>query len=330
MKRTLEASFTQDYPKYEILFAVEDPDDPSIEIANELIEKYPKVDAKVLIARNDVGVNPKVNNLVNPMKQAKYDMLWVCDSNIYSKPHTLRLSVDAFLDDPKVGVAHHVVFCENPQTFGGLLDTTFLNTTHARMYIAINTVAIASCLMGKSNIYRKSSLEKHGGIKNFGKYMAEDNIIGQKLWKDGWRHIMTGDLAYQPSDTKSLYDYCVRRARWVRTRKYNVTAATLIEPLTESILLGIVAAYSLNSLFGFDPYKFFMVHILGWFLNDYVVFVRLSRGRNTEKFGQFVLGWLGREILALPLWIYAIVGNQVSWRGQKFYLHMDGTVSKIN
>jgi ceramide glucosyltransferase len=49
MYESLETSFTQIYPKFEIIFAVADPDDPSLTIARELMEKYPHVDARISI-----------------------------------------------------------------------------------------------------------------------------------------------------------------------------------------------------------------------------------------------------------------------------------------
>ncbi|KAJ2192400.1 Ceramide glucosyltransferase, partial [Coemansia sp. RSA 1935] len=65
MQRTLESSFLQEYPgPVEILFAVEDPDDLAIEVISNIIARYPKVQARVLIGKDNVGINPKVNNML--------------------------------------------------------------------------------------------------------------------------------------------------------------------------------------------------------------------------------------------------------------------------
>ncbi|KAJ2326543.1 Ceramide glucosyltransferase [Coemansia sp. RSA 2673] len=184
MRRTLESSFRQQYPgSMEILFAVEDPDDPAIDVATDLIDCYPKTNARVLVGQDNVGINPKINNMMKAFAQARSDLLWICDSNIYTDPGTLRRSVDLLLDNKRVGVIHHVVFSEAPATFGAMLDTAFLVTNHCRMYLAINAVGIASCLMGKSNLYYKSALDSAGGLAAFGHYLAEDNMIGQALWR---------------------------------------------------------------------------------------------------------------------------------------------------
>ncbi|KAJ1991967.1 Ceramide glucosyltransferase [Coemansia spiralis] len=329
MRRTLESSFRQSYPsKLEILFAVEDPADPAIVVLNQLLEQYPKAHARVLVGQANVGINPKVNNMVKAFAQAQNDILWICDSNVYTDPGTLRRSVDLLLDNKRMGVIHHVVFSEAPKSFGAMLDHAFLVTNHCRMYLAINAVGVASCLMGKSNIYYKSALDSVGGIESFGQYLAEDNMVGQALWRSGWSHTMTGDLARQPADISSFSEYCSRRIRWVRTRKYNVTFATVCEPLTESVLLGSLMAWALHHLYGHNVYATFSTFILCWFVMDMIFFYRINHGP-PQSWPWFVLSWACREILALPLWAVAIVGNTVIWRGQKFRFHMNGTVEVI-
>ncbi|KAJ2725842.1 Ceramide glucosyltransferase [Coemansia sp. Benny D115] len=327
MRRTLESSFQQEYPGgFEILFAVEDPRDPAIALVAELKRLHPDVAAHVLIGRDDVGINPKVNNMVKAFAKAQYDLLWICDSNVYTDPGTMRRSVDLMLDDRRVGVIHHVAFSESAHTMGAMLDTAFLVTNHCRMYLAINAAGVASCLMGKSNLYYKSALDSVGGIASFGKYLAEDNMIGQALWRAGWKHTMSGDLARQPADINSFAEYCSRRIRWVRTRKYNVTAATLYEPLTESIVLGLLTAWALNHLYMCDMVRSFTTFFLCWFALDMLFFYRINHG-SPPSWPWFVVSWLCREILALPLWAVAIVGDTVAWRGQRFRVHMNGTVT---
>ncbi|KAJ2302539.1 Ceramide glucosyltransferase, partial [Coemansia sp. RSA 2706] len=123
MQRTLESSFCQEYPgPLEILFAAEDPDDPAIEVINEIIGRYAKINARVLVGKDNVGINPKVNNMLKAFDQAQHDLLWICDSNVYTDPGTLRRSVDLLLDNKRLGVIHHVVFSEAPATFAAMLD----------------------------------------------------------------------------------------------------------------------------------------------------------------------------------------------------------------
>lgn len=40
--------------------------------------------------------------------------------------------------------------------------------------------------------------------------------------------------------------------------------------------------------------------------------------------------WLGREVLALPVWVWAVAGGvTVVWRGRRFWVGVDMKVHKI-
>lgn len=45
----LESTFTQDYPKFEILLAVADEDDAALPVIRDLVARYPDVDASIVI-----------------------------------------------------------------------------------------------------------------------------------------------------------------------------------------------------------------------------------------------------------------------------------------
>lgn len=109
---------------------------------------------------------------------AKYDLLWVLDATISIQPGALGRMVDAFLDNPlassafgndlestplmgddmrspptagQVGLVHHVPLAVVYQkTWGSMIEQAFLNTTHAKMYLAI--VSPPSSLEGSANM----------------------------------------------------------------------------------------------------------------------------------------------------------------------------------
>jgi len=51
LRDNLESFFNLDYPKYEILFSIAHEKDPSRVVVEELINKYPNVDAKLIICK---------------------------------------------------------------------------------------------------------------------------------------------------------------------------------------------------------------------------------------------------------------------------------------
>lgn len=298
-----------------------------------------------------VGVNPKVNNLILPFKAAAHNILWVLDSGVMVDPGTLERSVEALTrfrpaSKRKIGLVHHVPFALIDETkIGSRLEAAFLNTNHAKMYIAINTVGIDSCVVGKSNLYYRSDIERLDGslipiqsqnpstheprtygLAAFGRFLAEDNMIASSLWHElGLRHDMSCDVARNVVGNMSFSDYVWRRVRWIRVRKRMVLAATLLEPFTESAMAFFIGNVTLRMVFDVPIWIFTILHFLTWLSIDLDVYVSISgHGLRREETSSFLLAWVGRELLAFPIWLIAIFGDDIMWRGKKYKVLKNG------
>ncbi|GAA5871728.1 hypothetical protein JCM3774_003032 [Rhodotorula dairenensis] len=378
----LEASFRQDYPTFEILFSVADEADPAIPIVNELCARYPHVPAKLIIGQEIVGVNPKINNLIRAYRAAKHDLVWVLDSNVLTSECCLSRSVPLFSPAPPssssptdpaaaaarpIGLVHHLPFAIYPDTLlGSRVEQVYLCSTHAKMYLAINRVAVASCVTGKSCLYRKSDLARAAtrkrdrgklplppagvagttdetGLAAFGQYLGEDNEIGVALWEElGMRHAMGVELAGNAVGSMTFAKYFRRRVRWIRVRKYMVTVSTLVEPLTECILSGVLGALAFRHLFSLPAWLFFPAHTVAWYLLDATLYRALlpaSPARSTVMRAPahdgpglgYLQAWAVRELVALPIWLFAMMGDTVGWRdeGTVYRVQRDGSVRAL-
>jgi ceramide glucosyltransferase len=165
------------------------------------------------------------------------------------------------------------------QRAGGRMDEAFMSSAHAKFYNAINTVAVAPCVMGKSTMFRRSHLnyvtssnpQRSPGLDFFSDNICEDHLIGDALWKKpqafeepgyypppgapdqqrskwGKHAMLFGDLCFQPISHTSVAACIDRRIRWLRVRKFTVTLATFVEPGTESILCSLYGAYAFTTL----------------------------------------------------------------------------------
>jgi cellulose synthase/poly-beta-1,6-N-acetylglucosamine synthase-like glycosyltransferase len=80
----LESSFRLLYPTYEIIIAIENPEDPTERIAKKLTSAYLHVDAKITIAsQNYVGLNRKIHNIIMPLELTCYDLIWITDFSVF-------------------------------------------------------------------------------------------------------------------------------------------------------------------------------------------------------------------------------------------------------
>lgn len=279
---------------------------------------------------------------------AAHDILWVLDSNVFVDPGTLARAVEVMTapkspNQRRIGVVHHVPFVDSCGSFwGSRIEAAFLNTTHAKMYIAINTLAAESCVVGKSNLYRRSDVdrvdgtlrpadamdlgERKLGFTSFGRFLAEDNMIASALWHElGLRHDLSTDVAHNVVGNMTVADWFWRRVRWIRVRKYMVLSATIVEPFTESIVFATLASLSANYLLGLPRWIFILAHFVTWFLLDLDVYASLS-GQNTPISIDhwFVLAWAIRETTCLPIYFFAVFGSVVTWRGKHYRIRGNG------
>lgn len=392
--------FEQTYPadRFEVLLSVMAETDQALPIARKVAARYPHIASTILVGAPDTGVNPKINNLVRPYAQCAHDIVWVVDSQVRLSPHAMRRTVEALVRPPpnpppgvlrgphgaRVGLVHHVPLGVLPApTWGSHMERAFLSTTHAKMYLAINIMAIDSCVMGKSNLYRKSDLanvpdtffaydaneESDGGsarldgagdaapllrttdagarpLARFGIYLAEDNMLALSLWRKPLQlahRVAPGDVAHVAlGDIHTIAEYARRRMRWIRVRRHMVPAATYVEPFTESLVAGLCGWVGLRTLvlvpWGYTGYTwflpFFVAHLCAWYAVDRGVLSALQQGAPLPPAERryFLGAWCLRELLALPIWVWAMLGSSVTWRGRRYRIlqdaratHMPGT-----
>ncbi len=313
--------FEQDYPDFELVFSVADGNDPAVAEVRAMCARYPNVKTSLIVGSIDAGPNPKVNNLIRPYEAAKNDVILISDSNVRAPSDYLRRVVANLADD--VGVVTAVIAGRSPHGVGGMLEATYLNSFYAR-WMHISSAVGHSFVVGKSMLFRRSTMERIGGIANFSRYIAEDYMAGQAMRRLGLRVIIMPEPIPQHLGRHSFRDFWQRHLRWGRIRKAQAPLAFFVEPFLSSPISGAIGAFAANALLGFNGWLFFFAHWAVWLFLDLVLMRRLSSGLNVVMFPS----WILREILAVPLWIHMALGNSINWRGTRLRILPGGLVAK--
>lgn len=333
----LETFFTMQYPKYELLFCIQEEGDPSIMVVQQLMKKHPHVDASFFVGGAEVGVNPKINNMQPGYLAAKHELLLVSDSGVMMKEDTLSDMVAHMT--PDVGIVHQMPFCCDRKGWPAILEKVYFGTGHARMYLFLGLLDAlglrVNCCTGMSCLMRKKVLDeakggKGNGISAFGIYLAEDYFFAKFIQDQGWGIRIASQPAWQNTGTCRVKTFLSRLTRWCKLRVAMVPHTILLEPFSECMLLGLVASWAGTVLLRADYLTFFLFHTLTWCFADWVILNIVQNGPPPFTKFEFVISWLFREVSALFIFLHALWNPVISWRDSSFKLRWFGVAEPIN
>ncbi|CAH3133276.1 ceramide glucosyltransferase-like [Pocillopora verrucosa] len=325
--KNLQGFFELNYPKYEILVCVQDELDPAVKIVRQLMEAYPLVNSRLFTAAKTIGVNPKINNMNQGYKAAKYDLLWICDSNIKVHQGTLQELVSHM--GPGVGMVHQLPFVANCMDFAACVDKVYFGTQHAFVYLLAYCFGLL-CANGMSSLYSKPLLDELGGLEVFSCYIAEDYFMSKAIYKRGMKVVLSSDPAIQNPSTYSLVRFQQRMIRWTRLRLTMEPFPAVFEPFTESPIIGLMSCWAVWHLWEISFILFFVEHLAVSFLLDYIL-LRYIQGPNNSlpPIWKLFLAWLFREYSFLIFFLQAACGREIEWRTSHFVLKLGGKAERL-
>ncbi|XP_045762044.1 ceramide glucosyltransferase [Maniola jurtina] len=322
----LETFFTMNYPTYELLFCVENEHDPAVMLVNSLMQKHPQVAARLFAGGLCVGVNPKINNMQPAYLEARHPLVLVSDAGIRMREDTLLDMVQHMA--PDVAIVHQLPFAHDAEGFAATYEKVYFGTAQARLYLGADLLGI-NCHVGMSSLVRRAALEEAGGLAAFGDFLAEDYFMAKAVVARGWRMRVASQPALQNAGDKSVRALQARLRRWARLRIAMVPTTALLEPLSECVPLGAGAAWAAARLFGAEPLPFFLVHVLLWFLSDWLMLRAVQHGAPPFSKAQFLLAWLWSECCAPLLLAAALLQPEISWRARSYRLDWGGRAHEL-
>lgn len=318
----LESFFLQDDPRFELIFSAADEEDPALAVVRTLMRRYPKVPARIIQGETSQGENPKVANLIPAYARAQHDWILISDSNVRVSPDYFRNLRLEFGSD--VGLLTAVVAGKNARGVGGMLEETFLNTFYFRgMFLA--EAFGHPCVVGKCMLFRKSELDRVGGISNFRRYLAEDFMAGIAMGKLGKRVAYARTPVPQHIGHADFRKFWSRHLRWGRLRKAHAPIPFFLEPFLSSIgsgWIGMLAWRGLSS-----PIFFLGLHLAAWFSLDALLAIRASERGERKRLLWLPFAWLARESIHPALWVAILLGSDVEWRGKRLRIKHGGLLA---
>ncbi|MHB8837142.1 MAG: ceramide glucosyltransferase [Candidatus Methylomirabilia bacterium] len=214
----LESFCRLDYPAYEIIFCLASPNDPAHAIARKVRSRHPRTPITIVVSSPSEGHNPKVRNMLAGYRGARHDVVLVSDSNVEVDPSYLKATVRPLLN-PGVGLVTNPVRGRGGRSIGSHLENLHLNTFVAGGTAFLFRFLRLPCVVGKSMLFRKSSLETLGGLRAFRDFLAEDYVIGREVHRAGMRVVLAPHAVTNVNIHCGTMRFLSRHSRWGKLRR---------------------------------------------------------------------------------------------------------------
>jgi ceramide glucosyltransferase len=309
------ASFCrQDYPEFEILFAVSDAADPAVPIVQKLIADFPGRPIRVIVVDERLGPNSKVSNLCRLVREARHDILVITDSDVRVEPGYLR-SVAAVFSDPNVGGVTALYRGIDNLQFVAAMDCVGSSAAFCGSALVACELEGVKFMMGSTMATRKHCLAEIGGFEQMVDLHSDDYELGRRIAARGYRIELLPEPVWMAFSSQTLSAYLRHELRWaigIRNIRPGghfgmlfthglpwAIAAVLVAPSTV-----VAAAY----VFAYFVLRSAMAWTVGvWGLRDPVLRRRF---------------WLlpVRDLFSFFVWLASFAVNQIEWRGAAFTL----------
>ena len=322
MYESFRSHCLQDYPEYEIIFGVSDPDDPAIECVNKLQREFPDRRIHLTVCPRILGANVKVSNLAQMLTEARYDWLIVNDSDIRVQPDYLR-QVTAPLANLQVGMVTCLYRGVAGAMLGSRLEALGISTDFCPSMLAARQLEGGIRFgLGSTLAFRRGELEKIGGFASFIDYLADDYELGKRIAGLGLTVNLSDVVVETLLPPYRLQDFLAHQLRWARGVRDARPGGYFGLIFTFGILWALLAvATSQGALWSWGALAVTLVLRLA---------VSVSVGWVILRDGQVLrYAWLipVRDLIAVAVWIASLGGHTVIWRGERFRVK-DGKLTR--
>lgn len=309
------ASFCrQDYAQFEILFAVNDANDPAVPVVQKLIADFPERSIRLFVVTERLGANVKVSNLCRLVQEARHDLLVITDSDVRVEPGYLQ-SVAAMFRDPGVGGVTALYHGRDNFQFVAAMDCVGSSAAFCGAALVARELEGLKFMMGSTMATTKDRLAEIGGFEAMVDLHSDDYELGRRIAARGHRIELLPEPVWMVFPSQTLDAYLRHELRWaigIRNIRpgghfgmlftHGLPWAIAAACIAPSVAVG--AAY----LAAYFVLRFAMAWTVGaWGLNDPVLRRRI---------------WLLplRDLLSFFVWLASFAISRIEWRGSTFTL----------
>jgi ceramide glucosyltransferase len=340
LEESLESFFRQDYPDYEILFAVNRDDDPALEIVERLRLRHPERAVHVVIAEPHYP-NAKVYSMELMARQARGAVLVISDSDVRVTPEYLRAVIHPFeLNDienevgvvtcpyrgaPGLGLWSRLeALAMTTRFMPGVLVAWLLETKP----LQDQTRSGLQFALGPTMAVSRECLDAIGGFPAMAQYLADDFVLGKWAAEHGYRVELSSYVLDHLVLGESLSATVRHQLRWARSSRCSRPFGYVGEGFTHPIAWALAATAAAALLGGSLTLGCTMIAVAllarAW--------VSWTVGWGALRDPELLRSWwlipLG-DLMGFAVWLGGFTGRKILWRGIEYRVGQDGRFEPI-
>jgi len=304
----------QNYSNYEILFAANDADDPSVPLIHRLMAEFPSRRIRLFVGAENLGANRKVNALARLSSEAQHEILVLTDGDVRVGPNYLREVVAPFAEE-STGAVTSFYRGIAERGLGAELEAIGASSDFFAGVLMAECTEGMNFALGASILTTKRWLCKIGGIASIAGMLADDYELGVRIAKAGGRVLLSRETVwtmYPAQTAKSFWDHQLRWARTIRLCRplsYFGLIFTLGLPW---VVLAALAAPTKWIAVAYLLAYLVLRHVMAWTVGVW--------GVGDETLRRKI--WLVplRDAIHAVVWLAGFASNRIRWGGEEFTL----------
>jgi len=307
-----ESFCCQNYPAYEILFAVNDDSDPAVPLIRDVAARFPDRNIRLISGAPQIGANKKVNNLIALARAARHEIIILTDGDVRVLPNYLREVVAPFADT-RIGAVTSFYRGITQENLAAELEALGAASDFFGGVFVADWMEGMTFALGASIATTKSWVAKIGGFEAIADMHSDDYELGHRIAKAGGKVVLSHELVWTMYPAQSVRGFWNHQVRWSRTVRLCrplsfiglifthglpwAVAAAVVAPTT-SIAAGYIASYLALRL------------IMAWTVGVRAVDDATVRSKL----------WLVpfRDAIHFIVWLASFASNKISWGGEQF------------
>lgn len=318
------ASFCrQNYPRFEVVFAVADPEDPALGVLAELRRRFPEVALRWGVAGGNPGPNYKVGNLCWAVARAAHPTVVISDGDMRVPPDYLRRVV-AELRREGCGLVTWLYRHPRVRGLPAALDALTLQTAFVPNVMLDHGFGGIAYAFGSTLGTTKETLARVGGLEPLLPYLADDYQLGHRIRRLGLEVRLCPGFLDHVSPVGDLGNYLRHQVRWAVTQRVCRPVGYTLSVLTH----GVTAATLLLFAERFSPLSATLFLVTVTVRVGTCAFLDAAAVRSGAVLRY---PWLVpvNDLLNTGIWAWSLVSRTVHWRHRRFHIRRGGKLEEV-